>query len=385
MAVSIDWANRIIFVPKADLTFLGGSLYELDTNWFRIQLKDLEDNEAGQVNPDTHKHNTTVLLGGIEYARIIEIINGYTITFEDGQYAVNLVGSNNNIADVTNVNQVSIRPNNSAGLIQTREIQYAAFGGGVHIDTINGVDDTTYPAGTPRLPVNNMTAAMLIAQLYGFGSLHVLSPLTLTTGDDITGFVVEGANPLKTIITVETGAVVENVEFTNVSLTGILDNGAIARDSYVYDLDFVNGFLHECMLSGTITLGGIYPAQIMSCYSSVNGVTFDCGGSGQILNVSGFHGNMTIANKTGTDPAVIHATSASITIDASVTNGIGLHIDGTGDLVNNSSIVPEELELVSNEAIADEVWISPTDNTTPGTMGEKVRQSLSVAKFLGLK
>lgn len=49
--------------------------------------------------------------------RIPEIINGYTVTFEDGLYSVNLIGSNNNIPDVLNLNQVSVRSANSAGLI----------------------------------------------------------------------------------------------------------------------------------------------------------------------------------------------------------------------------------------------------------------------------
>ena len=118
MAISIDWSTRVIYVPKTFLTSLGGALYELDINAFREALKDIEDNVDGIVNPDTHKHNTSVLLDGVTYARIIEIINGYTVTFEDGQYAVNLVGANSNIATVTNINQVSIRTSNSAGLIE---------------------------------------------------------------------------------------------------------------------------------------------------------------------------------------------------------------------------------------------------------------------------
>jgi len=48
---------------------------------------------------------------------VVEIINGYTVTFEDGQYRVTLLGANSNVADVTNVNQVSIQPNNSAGQV----------------------------------------------------------------------------------------------------------------------------------------------------------------------------------------------------------------------------------------------------------------------------
>jgi hypothetical protein len=33
--------------------------------------------------PSTHIHNTAVTLSGVTYARTVEIINGYTIDFED--------------------------------------------------------------------------------------------------------------------------------------------------------------------------------------------------------------------------------------------------------------------------------------------------------------
>jgi hypothetical protein len=91
---------------------------ELDLNAFRLKLKDLEDSPEGMPYLDTHRHNTSVTLGGVTFARLIEIINDYTITFEDGQYAVNLVGANSNVGDRVNVNQVSVRSANSAGLIE---------------------------------------------------------------------------------------------------------------------------------------------------------------------------------------------------------------------------------------------------------------------------
>lgn len=117
MAITINWGTRVINVPQSFLTLISGTSYSLDTNAFHIALKDLEDSEEGIAFPPTHNHNTTVLLGGVEYARIIEFINGYSITFEDGVYSVSLIGSNNNILDVVNLNQVSIRANNSAGLV----------------------------------------------------------------------------------------------------------------------------------------------------------------------------------------------------------------------------------------------------------------------------
>jgi len=120
MSLSIDWSTRVITIPKnylANIQLVPTEIYQLDLDVFRLDLKDIEDSDTGIVNPDTHRHNTEVSLSGITYARVIEIINGYTITFEDGQYAVNLIGANSNIADVVNVNQVSVRAANSAGLI----------------------------------------------------------------------------------------------------------------------------------------------------------------------------------------------------------------------------------------------------------------------------
>lgn len=121
MAISINWGTKIINVPKADLTHISGDIYQLDIDDFRMELKGLEDSEDGMAFPNTHNHNTEVTIGGITYARMIEIINGYTVTFEDGQYAVNLVGANSNVGDVINLNQVSVRSANSAGLVVIEE------------------------------------------------------------------------------------------------------------------------------------------------------------------------------------------------------------------------------------------------------------------------
>jgi hypothetical protein len=120
MTLSINWSTKVITVPQADLTSLGGGLYELDVDAFRLALKDIEDGEEGMAFPDTHRHNTAVTLSGVTYARTFEIINGYTVTFQDvgTPYTVVCVGANHNVADVKNVNQVSLIIGNSAGLIQ---------------------------------------------------------------------------------------------------------------------------------------------------------------------------------------------------------------------------------------------------------------------------
>lgn len=121
MAISIDWPTGVISVPKADTTLVDigpPEIRSLDVNQFRKDLNALQAGEEGMAFDITHTHNPPVSVGGITLARVVELINGYTVTFENGSYAVNLTGANNNISDVMNLNTVSLRSANSAGLIE---------------------------------------------------------------------------------------------------------------------------------------------------------------------------------------------------------------------------------------------------------------------------
>lgn len=123
MAITIDYATKIIFVPQADLTLISGTLYELDVDIFRKALNDIADSEEGMWADTNHIHNTEVTVAGTTFARTVEIINGYSVEFENGTYSVRLTGANNNLFDVENgilvQNSVQIIAANSAGLITT--------------------------------------------------------------------------------------------------------------------------------------------------------------------------------------------------------------------------------------------------------------------------
>jgi len=119
MSIQITWSNGIIYVPQSFLTLVSGTTYTLDLDVFRLALKNLEDDAEGMPWPRTHNHNTEVVLAGITFARSVEIINGYTVVFEDGQYGVNCTGANSNLGDVLIRNQVSVSTANSAGLVST--------------------------------------------------------------------------------------------------------------------------------------------------------------------------------------------------------------------------------------------------------------------------
>lgn len=117
MAYSVDWLTKIVTVPQADLTLVSAGVYELDVSAFWAAVHDIQDGE-GMPYVDIMRSSAPVTLSGLDLARVVEVINGYRVEFEDGNYQVNLTGANNNILDARVQNQVSINANNSAGLIQ---------------------------------------------------------------------------------------------------------------------------------------------------------------------------------------------------------------------------------------------------------------------------
>ena len=114
----VDWGNRVINIEMSDLTHIAGGMYRIDIYDLHLALRDKEDDDDGMSYPTTHSYTKPLTVGGTVIARVLEIINDYTVTFEDGAYMVDIVGGNSNIMDVLNFNSVSVRSNNSAGLIE---------------------------------------------------------------------------------------------------------------------------------------------------------------------------------------------------------------------------------------------------------------------------
>lgn len=170
MALSINWATKVIGVPQADLAAVSTGLYELDVEAFRLALKDIEDSETGVAFPDTHRRNAPVTLSGVTYAQTFEIINGYTVTFQDTgtPYTVRVVGANHNIADVKNVNNVSLIIGNSAGLIV---VATGGSSGPTAAQVADAVAARTYEAGLSHEAILRILLAALAGKADGIGSL----------------------------------------------------------------------------------------------------------------------------------------------------------------------------------------------------------------------
>ena len=156
MTVTVDWGNLTVHIARSEMLLVQSvpvEIRQLDLTSFRYALHDIQDSEAGMVYPTIHTHNSSVTVAGVTLAQVVEIVNNYTITFEDGLYNVNIVGGNSNVADRVNKNQVGVNTANSAGLQDSASLQAASFGGVVAIDVINGVAGGYIPYWNKRYSV----------------------------------------------------------------------------------------------------------------------------------------------------------------------------------------------------------------------------------------
>lgn len=327
--ITINWGTKVITIPKSYLTLVQTTpveIYDLPLNQFRLDLKALESTAEGIPHPATHKHNTEVSLGGIVYARVIEIINGYTVTFENGSYAVNLIGANSNVGDRVNLNLVSVRSSNSAGLISNAAIEFSSFAGAVCIKEDSGITGTVFPKGTPQAPVNNVSDAKLIADLRGISIIRVKGNFTFTTGDNLEGFILYGENPNKSLLTFEAGALTQGLDMHDASIQGTFDNEATFLNCRLLDINFVQGFADRCVLAGTFVLSGSGETGFYDCFDGYAQEAvlpiIDCGGAGRNVSIRNYQGDIKLINKTGTEFVEINGNSGgTVTLDSTISNG----------------------------------------------------------------
>jgi hypothetical protein len=361
MAITVDWATKIISVPKIDTTLIQSTpteIRQLNLDTFRLILRDLEDDFEGMPFDKTHNHNTTITVGGVTLARVVEIINGYTVTFEDGQYAVNLVGANSNVGDVVNVNQVSVRSANSAGLQDLSTILSSAYQGEVVIDTTNGQSGTDVPIGTRATPVNNIADALIIAAKEGANTLRFAQNTTISNITIPQGFVLTSDSPALVQLTVDPSATVQGCEFSNVKFQGRADGNNIIRECLLLDVDYVSGFIFQCSLEGTISIVPGALCALLSCFSNTlagqPNPIIDFNGTGKVI-LRDYQGAIELTNHTDTSgdgDLCLDFSSGVCIVRPSVTAGF-IPVRGICRVVNQSTGTANVVDETINKLVGD--------------------------------
>ena len=122
MPITVDWPTSVITIPQSYMTALGGGVYQLDIDQVRLDLRDLEAQQAeGAAWPYTHDHNTEQVISGITFARGVVFLDPYTIAVSPaGGWIVSCTGANHNMQDIySNLTGPTLLPNLTAGLVVT--------------------------------------------------------------------------------------------------------------------------------------------------------------------------------------------------------------------------------------------------------------------------
>jgi hypothetical protein len=351
MALTIDYLTYVISVPKADTQFVetnpntGLEIREINIDTFGKALADVQDDQSDVWAPTGYEYTPPATIGGIQLAPVLLILSPYTITFEDGQYAVNLVGGNTNMQDFVNVNQVSIRPNNSAGNTFSSAVNSQSYiDAEVTLDTGDGETGVAFTIGTPPRPSNNLSETLDILIREGLHKIKQTGFITATVTENLDGIKVTGGSGSSNVL-VLSGTGTDSSDFEKLIVTGAFDG--LAR-------------ITDCIL-GTTGLGGVTGVEGRikdSIINHVDGVIQDATGAGTLFdncvfvtpndqqvtfnaNGNGFGfrdvtGNILITNVTKVEDLQVHIKGAIVELASSCTAG-SLTFTGSGTLIDNSN------------------------------------------------
>jgi len=257
-------------------------------------------------------------------------------------------------------------------------IQYASFNGGITVDTTSLFSGIKYPVGTPQAAVNNLFDAKEIADSRGFVNYYIVGDIVLDDVIDFTGDIFIGSSKTKSLINILSDANVTNSEFYEAEVTGILDGGNVLKNCVVHDINYVNGYVEQCVLTeGDIVLGGGSQANFLDCWSGeiqASIPVIDMGGSGQSLSLRNYNGGLKIKNKTGPEEVIIDLNSGNIILDSTITGGT-IILRGIGTFVDNStgSVIVDTSDLLNSYNITKDSWRANLDhiylNTDSGISG----------------
>lgn len=244
--------------------------------------------------------------------------------------------------------QVVRTASSSATAQQLAAIEYAAYVNAVWVDASSPYSEGGYaevgrPIGTPQDPVNNVQAAVAIRNDKGLpANIMFRGNYTLDTGDDVDGYLLQGENAARTLLTVNDASNTVGTEVKEVALTGNLDGGTIIRTSSIQNVNYINGFIFQCMIQpGTISLGGTTTAHILQSYSGVPGegtpiITW-LPGENTPLAIRDYNGGIKLTNKTGNADVSIDLGSGQVIIDSTCTNGT-IVVRGDGKVVDENGV-----------------------------------------------
>ena len=234
--------------------------------------------------------------------------------------------------------QVVTTASSSATSQNQSSIEYASFEGSVWYDAIDGTAGGDGLQGNSQNPVNNIPDAISIQAIRGLPKvIRVIGDIVLGTGDNVEDFELIGVSHINSDLTINPESETLRTSFTSFKMSGTLDGESEIKDCEISNIEYFNGHLHDCLLSGDIKLRGGKQANIGDCRTADmnNHPNIDLGGSGQDLIMPNFSGIATFSNLTGDSDVGVGLNGGMIILDPTCVSGV-IHISGSGRVIDNS-------------------------------------------------
>lgn len=389
MSVTVNSITVDFTANPPTVTFLQGA--NMDVTNIRDSLRQIEASDEGRMqeaSPDAR--GFIVKSSGRESfdattknALTVTILPPFVVQFQAGALPFK-TANGNLLADFVDSPGAIVQINNAVGatLFNSADIEYASFNGMVTIDPVNGVDGTAFPIGTPRLPVKTLMDAHTILEERGLSKFFVHGPqLIITDGPHAHDF--EAHNHSTMIMVMPTGDVA-GADFENCMVVGSLSGPHGFESAHLKNVTGVIGSAYDCMLEGTITLGGTPSGphangfHLVECQSAAAGLgetIIDMNSSGFTLIGNAVRGRFKITNKSGAESVSMRMDGGTVTIDSTVTNGVIL-ISGVAQVIDNSTGTTQVIDqTVDGQKLRELHTAQGLEAGNPVTITQASRQS----------
>lgn len=266
---------------------------------------------------------------------------------------------------------------------QLADIEYAAFGGYISIDIVNGYSGTGKAPdgahiGTLRAPSNNITDTLAISAERGIKKLKILSSMigddALSTTAVMNDFHIEGESSVNTQLEILGPAQCIGLTIRECDITGVLDGGTYLEKCRIGDLEYVNGEIEGCKLYGIITLDGNEECVINNCtiMDQDQVPIINMGGAGQDLVMPNYTGKIKVRNLTSsTEELSIGLNAGEIILEDTITAG-NIIVSGIGilqDFTTGNAIVNKD-GLLNKDLVTIAVWDAVLNGYLNNTAGK---------------
>lgn len=407
---SIDGATRRIYLKSGVSNY-----FPIDDLYREYKRLRATDENLRKYYPLLRAEGNIPKGSGAFTPRYVVLINGTKIVPFNESLQLNQLGdmiTDNpdvdatlyDISTLTVAKPIFIKPSEAETIqLNSTQIEYASYNGGVTIDAVNGTDSSAYPYGTPLHPCKTTANSYAIRVARGFKRVYLRSDLNLIgipdgvlNGLDIIG---ETGNRRHTLTV--SNVLVTDCKATNIKVTGVFKNGSTtqATDCEIFNSSNVNlradncsilagtyesTDLTNCILEGDIKIKSGGNMSGIGIVFEGDFTTIDMQNSPSTVSLDVDSGYFKLLNSTTNCLAEFNLKGGEIEIDATCTSG-EYYLEGYGTLFNNGTMVEKANHLLALETIPAPIWNQlASSHQSVGTMGEGILKIGEMHKIGGL-